>query len=75
MAKTTFRNDYRKYYDEVIGKADGLGLDRLNYFAILCPEITDINFEHCTTIMCKKDNGNYIMEDEIRREMERRGMY
>ena len=55
------KKEYPKYYDEVIGKADGLGLDRLNYFAVLCPEITDINFEHCTTIMCKKDNGNYII--------------
>ena len=44
-----------------MGKADGFGPDRLNYFAILCPEIIDINFEHCTTIMCKKDNGNYII--------------
>lgn len=55
------KKEYPKYYDEVIGKADGLGIDRLIYFSILCPEITDINFEHCTTILCKKDNGNYII--------------
>ena len=55
------KNEYPKYYDETIGKADGLGIDRLTYFAIMCPEIADINFEHCTTIMCKKDNGNFII--------------
>lgn len=55
------KNEYPKYYDEVIGKADGLKIDRLLYFAVLCPEITDINFEHCTTIMCKKDNGKFII--------------
>lgn len=55
------KKEYPKYYDEVIGKADGLGIDRLTYFSILCPEISDINFEHCTTILCKKDNGNYII--------------
>ena len=55
------KNEYSKYYDEIIGKADGLEIDRLTYFAIMCPEITDINFEHCTTIMCKKDNGSFII--------------
>lgn len=55
------KKEYPKYYEEVIGKADGLGIDRLIYFSILCPEITDINFEHCTTILCKKDNGNYVI--------------
>lgn len=55
------KNEYPRYYDEVIGKADGLKIDRLLYFAILCPEITNINFEHCTTIMCKKDNGKFII--------------
>ena len=55
------KNEYPKYYDETIGKADGLEIDRLTYFAIMCPEIADINFEHCTTIMCKKDNGSFII--------------
>ena len=59
------KNEYPKYYDETIGKADGLGIDRLTYFAIMCPEITDINFEHCTTIMCKKDNGSFIISTSI----------
>lgn len=52
---------FPKYYDEVIGKADGLGINHIIYFAILCPEITDLNFEHCTTIICKKNNGNFII--------------
>ena len=55
------KKEYPNYYEETIGKADGLGIDRLTYFAIMCPEITDINFEHCTTIMFKKDNGNFII--------------
>lgn len=55
------KNEYPKYYDETIGKADGLGIDRLTYFAIMCPEIIDIKFEHCTTIMCKKGNGSFII--------------
>ena len=55
------KKEYPKYYEETTGKADGLGIDRLTYFAIMCPEITNINFEHCTTIMCKKDNGNFII--------------
>ncbi len=62
--ETQFNNlkqQYPKYYDEVIGKADWLWIDRLTYFSILCPEITDIDFEHCTTIMCKKDNGHFII--------------
>ena len=55
------KNNYPKYYEETIGKADGLGIDRLTLFAINCPEITNINFEHCTTIMCKNDNGKFII--------------
>ena len=55
------KNNYPKYYEETIGKAEGLGIDRLTLFAINCPEITNINFEHCTTIMCKNDNGKFII--------------
>lgn len=55
------KRKYPNFYDEVVGKSVGLGLDLLTYFAILCPEITDINFEHCTTITCKKDDGNFII--------------
>lgn len=45
---------FPKYYDEVIGKADGLGIEHIIYFAMLCPEIMNLNLEHCTTIICKK---------------------
>lgn len=55
------KEEYPIYYDETIGKADGLGIDRLVYFAIMCPEISDINFEHCTTIIYKKNNGSFII--------------
>ena len=55
------KKEYPKYYDEVIGKADGLGIDRLTYFTILCPEIINDKKEQCTTIMCKKDNGNFTI--------------
>ena len=55
------KEEYPNYYDETIGKADGLGIDKLVYFAIMCPEISDINFEHCTTIICKKGNGKFII--------------
>lgn len=55
------KRKYPNFYEEVVGKSLGLGLDLLTYFAILCPEITDINFEHCTTITCKKDDENFII--------------
>lgn len=55
------RLKFPKYYDEVCGKADGLEVDILVYFGILCPEILDLNFEHCTTIICKNNKGNYII--------------
>lgn len=60
----TLKNQYPRYSDEVIGKADGLGIDRLLYFAVLCPEITDIDFEHCTTIMCKNNEKIIISHNE-----------
>ena len=55
------KRKYPNFYEEVVGKSLGLGLDLLTYFAILCPEITDINFEHCTTITCKKNDENFII--------------
>lgn len=58
---TNLKNNYPTYYDEIKGKADGLNVDLMKYFAILCPELSNINFEHCTTIICKKENGNFII--------------
>ena len=55
------KNEYPKYYDEVIWKADWFWIDRLTFFSIRCPEILDIYGEHCTTIMCKKNNGKFII--------------
>lgn len=55
------KNEFPKYYDEIRGKADGLGIDILLYYSILCPELFDLGFEHCTTILSRKGNGNYIL--------------
>lgn len=55
------KEDFPKYYEEVIGKADGLNLDRLVYFSIMCPEIIDLNFEHCTTVVYRKNNGKFMI--------------
>jgi len=55
------RNEFPKYYEEIKGKADGLEIDILLYFSVLCPELFKLNFEHCTTIIAKKENGNYIL--------------
>lgn len=48
------------YYDEVRGKADGLGVTLEAYFVVMCPEILNLS-QHCTTIMCKKENGSFIL--------------
>lgn len=52
---------YPDYYDETIGKADGLGMDRIEYFSIMCPELFNFGFEHCTTIITKKENGHFVL--------------
>lgn len=52
---------YPDYYDETIGKADGLGMDRIEYFSIMCPELFNFGFEHCTTIISKKENGHFVL--------------
>lgn len=49
---------FPKYYEEVVGKANGLDIDLMEYFTILCPEITGIDLEHCTTVMYKNDSGD-----------------
>ncbi len=55
------KNEFPKYYEEIIGKADGLNIDHLVYFSVMCPEIMDLNFEHCTTIVYRKKNGNFMI--------------
>lgn len=54
------KNEYQKYYEEIKGKANGAGVDFIEYFAMMCPELSEIK-SHCTTIMCKKANGNFII--------------
>lgn len=55
------KEEYPVYYEEMIGKADGLEMDHLDYFSIMCPELFQFGFEHCTTIIAKKDNGHFIL--------------
>ena len=55
------QKEYPDYYDETIGKADGLGMDRVDYFSIMCPELFNFGFEHCTTIITKKENGHFVL--------------
>lgn len=55
------KQEYPDYYEETIGKADGLGMDRIDYFSIMCPELFNFGFEHCTTIIVKKDNGHFVL--------------
>lgn len=55
------KNEYPKYFDEVIWKADGIWIDRLTYFYVLCPEIIGKYSDNCTTIICKKDNWKFII--------------
>lgn len=55
------KSEYPKYYEEVKGKAYGANVELLSYFSVLCPELFEIEFEHCTTIICKKKNGKFIL--------------
>ena len=52
------QKEYPDYYEETIGKADGLEMDRIDYFSIMCPELFNFGFEHCTTIITRKENCN-----------------
>lgn len=55
------QKEYPDYYEETIGKADGLEMDHIDYFSIMCPELFNFGFEHCTTIITNKDNGHFIL--------------
>ena len=52
---------YPSYYEETIGKADGLGIDRDVYMMLMHPEILQKGHESCTTIMVKNKNGTIIL--------------
>lgn len=51
---------YPKYYNEVLGKADGAEVDFNAYFLMLCPELFE-GKEHCTTIICKNQEGKFML--------------
>lgn len=55
------RSEYPIYYEEILGKAEGLRVDFKEYFMLLCPELSEIKNEHCTTIVCKKENGHCLL--------------
>lgn len=52
---------YPEYVDEIRGRASGAGVGFETYWAMMCPEIFETNFEHCTTIMCKDGNGHFLL--------------
>lgn len=54
------QNEYPKYYEEIIGKADGANVDFIEYFAMMCPELSKLK-SHCTTIMCRNSNQKFII--------------
>lgn len=54
------KEEYPEYYEEIKGKADGGKVNLEMYFALLSPELFN-EIDHCTTIMCKKSNGKFII--------------
>lgn len=57
---TKLQNEYPQYYEELKGKADGAEVDFLEYFAMMCPELSRLK-SHCTTIMCRKADKRFII--------------
>ena len=55
------KNEYPKYYDELCGKAEGLHVDSFEFFTLHCPELNNVQKEQCSTIICKKENGHFIL--------------
>ena len=55
------KNEYPTYYEETRGKAEGLGVELINYFSILCPELLNLNADRCTTIICRQDSGSFLI--------------
>ncbi len=54
------KEKYPTYYDEIYGKAKGANVDFDKYFLFLCPELYEKQ-DHCTTIICKNLNNNFIL--------------
>ena len=62
---------YPYCYEETIGKADGLGIDRHVYMMLMHPEILQEGHESCTTIMVKNADGSVSLchnEDDVFRK-------
>ncbi len=54
------RHIFPEYITEVIGRADGAGISRDIYFAMMCPELMQEN-TGCTTCVARKADGNIIL--------------
>ena len=55
------KDEYPVYFDELRGKAKGLHVDPFDFFTLHCPELNNVQKEQCSTIICKKDNGHFII--------------
>ena len=53
--------EYPKYFDELKGKAEGLKIDPFEFFTLHCPELNNVQKEQCSTILCRKGNGHFII--------------
>lgn len=63
--------DFPVYYEETVGKADGLGVERSVYIMMMHPEILNRHNDACTTIMTVSDDGSILLahnEDDIWQE-------
>lgn len=61
-------DEFPVYYEETKGKADGLGLELINYFSALCPELMGAYQDCCTSIITRKENGSFVLchnEDDV----------
>ena len=55
------KEQFQFYYEEIRGKADGLGISLIDYFSIMCPETAAQNIDECTTIISKNSDGRFIL--------------
>ena len=70
LVNTISNYDYEGAIDRKVSSFEKRGRDEIRQKA---RHATDEELRH--NLERAIDNGNYIMEDEIRREMDRRGMY
>ena len=65
------QKEYPEYYEEMIGKADGLKTDRDVYMMLMHPEILAKGHESCSTIMVRNADGTFSLyhnEDDVYRK-------